>query len=330
MLKIGNAELETNVILAPLSGCTDLPFRSIARDHGCKFAFFEMLDSSALFHGHKKTLKMLSTNENDSPIGAQILGADPAMVLDACQMILEHSKPTMMDLNCACPAKKVIRKKAGSYLLKDQKKAAKIIKKMASSLPLPVTVKLRAGFGKIGDLEGLKLAKIAQENGASAVFMHGRSASQGYAGRVDYEAIKKAKESLKIPLIASGDILTPQLAKEMLDRTGCDGILVARGAMGSPWIFGQIESHLKGEKPLSPSYEEIRQTAKRHLRLYRDFRESKEKYFLGHLRKIAMWYSKGLPYSKRAREDITGASSYDEVVGVLDKLKQLNNPWLKI
>lgn len=329
MLQIGSAKLETNILFAPLSGCSDLPFRTIAREHGCKFAFFEMFDSSALFHGHKKTLKMLSTNEDDSPIGAQILGSDPAMILDACRIILEHSKPALIDLNCACPAKKVIKKKAGSYLLKDPKRAAEIIKKMASSLPVPVTIKLRTSFGKTGDLEGLILAKIAQENGACAVFMHGRNVTQGYAGKVDYEAIKKAKEGLKIPLIASGDILTPQLAKEMLEKTGCDGITVARGAMGNPWIFNQIESCLRGERPSSPSYEDIRQTAKRHLRLYRDFRQGKERYFLGHLRKIAMWYSKGLPYSKRAREAITNSGSYDEIVDILDKLKQLDNTWLR-
>ncbi|MBN3039578.1 MAG: tRNA-dihydrouridine synthase, partial [Candidatus Omnitrophica bacterium] len=368
-LKIGNTIIPTNIILSPLSGCTDRPFRSICRDHGCKFAFFEMMDSSALVHSHKKTLKMMSTEANEGPIGAQILGSDPGMVLEACHMILQSSKPLIMDLNCACPAKKVIRKGAGSFLLKDQKRAEKIIKKMASELPVPVTVKLRSSFTKIGGLEGLKLAKKAQDLGVSAVFLHGRSMTQGYAGKVDYEAIRQVKQALKIPLIASGDILSPELAKKMLDETGCDGIAVARGSFGNPWIFSQIEAFLADERPPSPSYEDIRKTAKTHLELYREFREelsyvprrsrkkigtvpserservdcpiflaesgaakpksTAERHYLGHLRKIAMWYSKGLPYSKRAREAITNASSYGEIVGVLDRLKQLDNPWLK-
>ncbi|NQT90243.1 MAG: tRNA dihydrouridine synthase DusB [Candidatus Omnitrophica bacterium] len=326
MLKIGSVSIKSKLILAPLSGTTDLPFRAISRAHGCKFAFYEMLDSSGLAHNHKRTLKMMESAPDDTPIGAQILGSDPDMILESCQIILEHSKPVLIDLNCACPAKKVIRKKAGSYLLKEPKKCAKIIKKMASSLPVPITVKLRARWAKNKGSEGLVLAKIAQDNGAKAVFFHGRDVTQGYAGKVDYEAIREIKKALKIPLIASGDILNAKLAQQMLDMTGCDGLLVARGAMGNPWIFSQIEACLKNEWIAPPSYEDVKAATLKHLELYRQWRIDREKrhnekYYIGHLRKIAMWYTKGLPYSKRGREAISAARNYEEVAGVISNAK---------
>lgn len=332
MLKIGSLKLKSRLILAPLSGCSDLPFRSICRAHGCQFAFYEMLDAHGLTYGHKRTLSMLDTNKKDSPIGAQVLGYDPERVLEAANIILANSKLEIIDLNCGCPALKVLKKRCGAYLLKEPEQAGKIIKKLASSLSVPVTVKVRSGWGKEHQNEGLLLAKIAQDNGAKGVFFHGRSCSQGYSGKTDYEPIKQAKKALNIPVIGSGDILSPKLAKDMLDRTGCDGILIARGAFGAPWIFEQTEKYLKDKLPPSPaSYEKIINTAKKHLKLYKDWKKTvSEKYYVGHLRKVAIWYSKGLPYSKRAREAISYSKSFDEVVEVLDKLKtNYDVRWMK-
>jgi len=355
--KIGNFQLKSKLVLAPLSGVSDLPFRTIARANGCQFAFYEMLDAHGLTYGHKRTLKMLETNKEDSPLGVQILGCDPGRVLDAAHIIIsslraakQRSNLKLIDLNCACPVRKVLKKKCGSYLLKDPKKAGKVIKKLAQNTPLPITVKVRAGYTKNDGLEGLKLAKIAQENGASAVFMHGRSMAQGYSGKVNYEPILKAKKALKIPLLGSGDVLTPELAKQMLDETNCDGILVARGAMGSPWIFDETEKYLKDPTvpPPSASYEQVVKTAQTHLQLYKDWKDgdtlssprkrgsrhchpersegsksfkTAERYYMGHIRKIAIWYSKGLPYSKRARQAISESTSFDEVMEVLGKLE---------
>jgi tRNA-dihydrouridine synthase B len=367
MLKISNVTLKSNLILAPLSGTSDYPFRVMARSFGCEFAFYEMLDDHALTYGHKRTIEMLKSDKSDSPIGAQILGCDPERVLEAANIILAHSKAKIMDLNFACPAKKVLKKKAGSYLLKDPKKAGKIVKKLAQNLSLPITVKVRAGYHKNDGLEGLKLAKICQENGASAVFFHGRSMSQGYSGKVNYDSILKAKKGLKIPVFGSGDVFSAELAKDMLDKTKCDGVLIARGAMGSPWIFEQTEAFLKDPTapPPLPSYEQVVGTAKKHLQIFKDWKNSchceerhvvslsrakprgavepsdkaiispnkkpvPEKYYMGHLRKIGIWYSKGLPYSKRAREAISGADSFDEIMGILDKLKSnYDVRWMK-
>ena len=332
MLKIGSYKLKSRLILAPLSGCSDLPFRTMCRAHGCEFAFYEMLDAHGLTYGHKRTLSMLESDKADSPIGVQILGHDPERVLEAVHIILANSKPAIIDLNCGCPALKVIKKKCGSYLLKEPKQAGKVIKKLASSLSIPITIKVRAGWGKEHQNEGLLLAKIAQDSGVKGVFFHGRSCSQGYSGRTDYEPIKQAKKALKIPVIGSGDILSPELAKEMLDKTGCDGVLVARGAFGAPWIFEQTEKYLKdGLPPSLASYEKVVNTAKKHLKLYKNWKKTaSEKYYVGHLRKIAIWYSKGLPYSKRAREAISTSKSFDEIIGVLDKLKSnYDIKWLK-
>ncbi|MFA5369500.1 MAG: tRNA-dihydrouridine synthase [Candidatus Omnitrophota bacterium] len=352
MLKIGDYTLESKLILAPLSGCSDLPFRLICREHGCKFAFYEMLDAHGITYGHRRTLSMLETDKRDSPIGVQILGNDPERVLEAVQIILNNSNSKIIDLNCACPALKVLKKKCGAYLLKEPEQAGRIIKKLSSCLSTPITIKLRAGWGREHQNEGLLLAKIAQDNGAKAVFFHGRSCSQGYSGKASYEPIKQAKEALKIPVIGSGDVLSPEIAKDMLDRTGCDGVLIARGAFGAPWIFAQTEKYLKDGLPSSlASYEIIVNTAKRHIQIFKDWKDRKllchneeasnrqpkqptspapEKYYIGHLRKIAMWYSKGLPYSKRARETISFANSFDEIIGILDRLKNdYDIKWLK-
>jgi tRNA-dihydrouridine synthase B len=356
ILSIGNYGLKSRLILAPLSGCTDLAFRAICRQHGCRFAFYEMLDAHGLTYGHKKTLEMLESDKKDSPIGVQILGSDPDRCLEASNIILANSNPKIIDLNFACPAKKVLKKGCGSALIKDPKKAAKVVKKLASSLSLPITIKVRAGYHTNDGKEGILLSKMCQDNGVKGVFFHGRSMSQGYSGRVNYDAIKQAKKALKIPVFGSGDVFSPELAKDMLDKTECDGVLIARGAFGAPWIFDQTEKHLKDPSapPSSVSYEMIVDTAKQHLKIFKDWKNRKlkttisqdldtrsklakgkvgptpEKYYIGHLRKVAIWYSKGLPYSKRAREAISYANSFDDIIGILDKLKSnYDIKWLK-
>jgi tRNA-dihydrouridine synthase B len=333
MLKIGNYILKSKLILAPLSGCSDLAFRLICRQHGCKFAFYEMLDAHGLTYGHKKTLEMLESTKKDSPIGVQILGSDPDRCLEAANIILAHSKPKIIDLNFACPAKKVLKKGCGSALIKNPKQAAKVVKKLSSYLSLPVTVKVRAGYHTNDGKEGILLSRMCEDNGVQAVFFHGRSMSQGYSGRVNYDAIKQAKKSLKTPVFGSGDVFSPELAKEMLDKTGCDGVLIARGAFGAPWIFDQTENYLKDPSSTvnSVSYEMIVDTAKEHLKIYKNWKKLiPEKYYIGHLRKIGIWYSKGLPYSKRAREAISYAKTFDEIIDILDKLKSnYDIKWLK-
>ncbi|MDB4349683.1 tRNA dihydrouridine synthase DusB [Omnitrophica bacterium] len=318
MILLNKTKIDTKIIMAPMSGHTDLPFRAIINSYGCRFSFLEMIDSISLVYNNKKSCRMLEFGPKDNDLGAQVLGSDPSITAEAAHIIINRSKPKIIDLNCACPVKKIIKKRAGAYLLKYPNKAAKIIKKMVVSLKTPVTIKIRLGWSKRDSKEGLKLAKIAQENGVSAVFVHGRTVTQGYSGRVDYDSILEIKKSLKIPVIASGDVLSPELANELFLRTGCDGILVARGALGRPWIFRQISEYLKkGTVPFhTPPLSEIKKVARKHIKEYIKWRKGPERFAIGQLRKIAMWYAKGMPNARRMRDNITRAACYKSILDI--------------
>ena len=321
MVKIGSTTINTNVFLAPMSGCTDLAFRLIAREYGAKFCFFEMLDSNALTHGHKKTLGILKTSKSDRPIAAQLLGRDPIRMLDAAQKLLDVVNVSFLDINSACPAKKVIKKGAGASLLKTPHTLFKIVSKLSSELPIPVTVKLRIGYSK-KDLKGIiDIAKECEKSGASSLFVHGRTRLDGYMGDIDYKAIKTIKNSLKIPVFGSGNIFTGQLAKKMFRETGCDGILVARGALGNPWIFKNIESYLKkGKIQKEITLRSKKRTLKKHLSYIKKYKESKGESKLGFMRKVAMWYLKSTPYASKTRLKITMAKTYRELADLIESL----------
>ena len=249
--------MKTKIYMAPMSGVTDLSFRLISRKFGARHCFFEMLDAQGTVYGHPKNRRFMKTLKKDAPIAAQLLGAEPSVMLAAGEKLTSLVSISSLDINSACPAKKVIKRGAGAALLKDALRLGKIVKKLSSRLRIPVTVKLRAGFDKRDLAECVRIAKICQANGASTVFMHGRTTSQGYSGDIDYESIKAVKDALEIPVFGSGNIFNPFMAKKMLDETGCDGILVARGALGNPWIFRDIENFLKnGTLPKPPSVPE--------------------------------------------------------------------------
>lgn len=319
-VKIGSELFDTNIFLAPLSGCADLAFRLIAREHGAKFCFFEMIDAHSITRPPaRRTLSILDTVEADSPIAAQLLGEDPALMLGAAEEVLKRVKVSFLDINAACPAKKVVKKRAGAYLLKDPKRLASIIKKLSLMLPVPVTVKIRLGYDEdaVSDID--RIAKDCEDNGASAIFVHGRTRLGGYAGDIDYRSIKSIKDTLKIPVFASGDILSPELAKKMFDETGCDGILVARGALGNPWIFGQIEGYLaEGRAPEPAGFQTKKAVLKRHLSYIEKFKTCLPSGKVGFMRKVALWYLKGLPRSKRIREKVSLVNTYEEMLKLID------------
>ncbi|MBU0671493.1 MAG: tRNA-dihydrouridine synthase family protein, partial [Candidatus Margulisbacteria bacterium] len=245
MIKIGSAKIDTNVFLAPLAGCADLSYRLICREYGAGMAFYEMADVNSIIRAQGKNKDLFMLHPDDQPIAAQLLGADPDMMLEAAKRLLQDIKPAFLDINAACPVKKVLKKKAGAYLMSEPKGLYAIVEKLASNLDLPVTVKMRAGYLKV-DLKKLSaMSKDLQKAGAAALFVHGRTQKQLYHGKVDYAAIKAVKDAVSIPVFGSGDVLSPELAKKMFDETGCDGVLVARGSMGKPWIFEQINEYLK-------------------------------------------------------------------------------------
>ncbi|MFH1996917.1 MAG: tRNA dihydrouridine synthase DusB [Candidatus Omnitrophota bacterium] len=310
------------VILAPLSGVSDLSFRLICRELGAPFCFFEMMDARSFMYSHERSMRLARTTEKDIPVAAQLLGADPKYMLDAAEKLTDCTDISLLDVNAACPAKKVIKKKAGAALLNSPKRLGRILKTLSSKLPIPVSVKLRIGFGGRDLREAVKTAKICQENGASIVFLHGRTVSQGYAGSVDYPAIRAVKKALSVPLYGSGDILSASLAKRMFDETGCDGILVARGALGNPWIFKSIQKYLKnGTVARSPTLAVKKRVLKKHLSYIARYKETSPACTLGIMGKIAMWYLKGMPGASRMRERIVRVSSTDELYGLIDGLK---------
>ncbi|MFH1415957.1 MAG: tRNA dihydrouridine synthase DusB [Elusimicrobiota bacterium] len=270
MIRIGNIKIDANVMLAPMSGVTDLPYRMINREFGCKFAFTEMISATGLHYNNRRTLEMLSVTEDDSPLGVQLIENDEQQLLTAMERI-ENIKFDILDFNAACPARKVVRRGKGSALMKDPEKFQRLIRLMVKNSSRPVTVKIRTGWDK-DHLNALDIAKRAEDAGVSAVFLHGRTSRQFYRDDVDYETIYNVSKKLSIPVIASGDILSPQAAKTMLDRTGSSGILVARGSFGNPWIFRDIEDFLlSGTLHKRPKADMTAVVMKKHLQKLFDF-----------------------------------------------------------
>jgi len=310
--------MKTKIYLAPMSGVTDLPFRIICRKLGARHCFFEMLHSRAIVYNNPKNRRMMETLKGDYPISAQLVGDDPSIMLDAAQKLIALVNITFLDVNSACPAPKVARKGSGAALLKDRKKLGKIIKKLTSGLKIPVTVKLRTGFSKGDTKECVKTAMVCQDSGASTIFMHGRTASQGYSGAVDYASIKATKKALEIPVFGSGDILNPFMAKKMLDETGCDGILVARGSFGNPWIFKDIERYLKTNKaPKPPTLSMKKKVLKEHLSYVEKYKEMSPECKIGYMGKIARWYIKGFRNAASLRAHTQQVRSCKELINLI-------------
>ena len=314
MLKIGSKNIKTNVMLAPMSGCTDLAFRLVVRELGAKFCFFEMVDANSLVYNHPKSLGMLKTIKKDTPIAAQLLGSDPDIMLQAAQKLIKLVDISFLDINSACPVKKVTSKGAGASLLNNPNNLCKIIKKLASSLAIPVTIKIRTGYSKTDLKSTLSLVEKCEKAGASAIFVHGRSRSQGYAGEIDYECIRTIKKEAKIPIIGSGNIFSPYMADKMFKQTGCDGILVARGAFGNPWIFKQIQDYLSSAKTpkLSTNTQKLK-ILKKHLKLIDKYKQVAPPAKIGIMQKVTMWYLKGLPEAARMRYKICSIKTLDEL-----------------
>ncbi|MFH1318868.1 MAG: tRNA dihydrouridine synthase DusB [Candidatus Omnitrophota bacterium] len=314
--------MKPKIYLAPMAGVTDLSFRLISRKLGAAHCFLEMLDSNATLYDSPRNRRLLKTVKKDSPLSAQLLGADPSIMLAAAEKLLNLVPLSFLDINSACPAKKVIKKGAGSALLKNTDTLAKIIKTLSSNLKIPITVKLRVGFNKKNIKECVNTAKICQDNGASTIFIHGRTASQGYRGDVDYESIKVVKDSLKISVFGSGNIFTPQLAKKMIEETGCDGILVARGAQGNPWIFKNIENYLNGKPIKLATLPTKKKILKQHLAYIKKYKELSASNKLGFMGKVTMWYFKGIYNAPRIRERICKVKSYEELLNLINQKKE--------
>ncbi|MCX5697344.1 MAG: tRNA dihydrouridine synthase DusB [Candidatus Omnitrophica bacterium] len=308
MFLTDNLKLRSRLILAPMSGITDLPFRLLNRRFGCELAFVEMINARSLGYKSKKTQRLLSTDAQDRPLGVQLLGKEPAYLLRALD-ILNSYKFDLLDFNAACPAPKVTKRGEGASLLKDPEKLGGILKLLVENSPVPVTVKIRLGWDKT-ESNTREIALAAQDAGIKAVFIHGRTKMQEYHGDVDYDVIAKVKKALRIPVIASGNIFSGELAKRMFDETGCDAVLIARGALGNPWIFREISYFLEhGKEPARPSVISIIEIMSGHLDACVGFYGEKAGVVI--FRKFFSWYTKGFRKIRPLREGSSRAKTQE-------------------
>ena len=314
-LKIGNVELKNNIILAPMAGVTDLPFRIIVEKFNPGLVCTEMVSSKALFYGDEKTKQLLKTDGEKRPISMQIFGSDPESMGFAAKYVSEIAD--IVDINMGCPAPKVVKNGDGSRLLLDLEKVEEIIKAVVANSKVPVTLKFRKGWNN-ENIVACEVAKIAEKNGISAIIIHGRTRDEFYSGKADLDIIKKVKESVNIPVIGNGDITDEESAKHMFEYTGVDGIMIGRGSMGNPWIFEQIQHYLEtGEKLPRPTSLEKFEILKEHIEL--DIAEKGEAVALNEMRKHIACYTKNMKDSSSFRNEINHISNKDEL---LEKIEE--------
>jgi len=321
MITIGDTKIDSKVLLAPLSACSDLAFRLIAREYGAKFCFFEMMDSNSLDHDTPRSDRILRTCPEDQPIAAQLLGTDADTMLHAAEKIIQRVPIAFLDINAACPARKVLKKCAGAHFFKVPDLLYRVIDRLVRALPVPITVKMRVGLNQVDIPAATEFAKGCETAGASAIFVHGRTRSQKNVGEINYEAIKAVKDAVRIPVVGSGNILNPPLAKKMLDQTGCDGVLVAKGSFGNPFIYREIEEYLEtGKWTPRTNIKEKLLALKKHILKAREIEGDRLNLRIGALCKICLWYLKGFNEASRMRSRIFLSKNEQELLGLVDGL----------
>ncbi len=313
-LKIGNVELENNLILAPMAGVTDLPFRLLCKEQGCGLMYTEMVSAKAILYKNRNTGPLMEVRPEEEPVALQLFGSDPEIVSDIAAQV-EDGPYAFIDINMGCPVPKIVNNGEGSALMKNPKLVEEILTALVKKVKKPVTVKFRKGFDD-DHINAVEIARIAESCGVSAVAVHGRTRAQFYSGKADWDIIRQVKEAVKIPVIGNGDIFTPEDAKRMLYETGCDGLMIARGAKGNPWIFSRTLHYLEtGELLGPPDKEELKETILRHAQLQIQFKGE----YLGlcEMRKHLSWYTVGLPHSSSLRNDVNQTETWEEFYNLI-------------
>lgn len=316
-LKIGNIELENRYILGPMAGVTDLPFRLLCREQGAGLLCMEMVSAKAIYYNNRNTESLLEIHPDERPVSLQLFGSDPKIMSEMAKRI-EERPFAILDVNMGCPVPKVVKNGEGSALMKNPKLVYEIVSALVKAIDKPVTVKIRKGFDD-DHVNAVEIAKIIEEAGAAAVAVHGRTREQYYSGKADWNIIRQVKEAVSIPVIGNGDVTSPQKADELVRQTGCDGVMIARGAQGNPWIFSELTQWEEtGELPLRPDKDEIRKMMLRHARLQLEYKGE----FSGirEMRKHVAWYAKGLKGAARLREKVNAVESLEELENLLTSL----------
>lgn len=316
-LKIGSVTLENNLILAPMAGVTDLPFRLLCKEQGAGLICTEMVSAKAIHFKNKNTESLMEIHDRERPVSLQLFGSEPDLMAEIARQI-EPRNFDILDINMGCPVPKVVNNGEGSALMKNPKLVHEIIYKVSRAVKKPLTVKIRKGFTE-DSINAVDIAKIAENAGAVAVAVHGRTREQYYSGKADWDIIRQVKEAVSIPVIGNGDVDSPQKAEELVKETGCDGIMIGRAVRGNPWLFSRILHYQEtGEVLPKPGIEEIREMMLRHARLQLEYKG--EYTGMREMRKHVAWYTAGMPHSAAIRRLVNEVESYEQLEELVSRL----------